>query len=661
MPDEYDDEDYDERDSSDDSECLFNEEEYERLKASLNDGSPLSEKDIERLAIMLYERCIEHCREDVELDNASAELDMLFACFKALKSSNIVRKSFFVSVFIFIDTAGDMSYFELTSRYLSLMRELLAEDRSDSGLYHTWAYAMVRTIENTLNGRSDQSVSGAEILYNELEAQMHPSENDSIIIGILAWAKQLFIYEFVNQHNIQEYEARLKDLESFQLLYRDNAWVAVEYATACYHCFKDYLENSLYVKAYNWLLPIIEWQLIVYRDPYHRTLMDFMDSEEDYALINYPRRPLDSCFTSALSEVAAYDTEKSILENVLAHYGRLLATPHPPDTEYMYRSLRRQMLSNLSTLYGDAKDWAKTTEMIGQLRDIVFSEPAEGEEEHVGISSLSDALYNQITDYVNEDPMLYRAQVQAGLAELEGLASVTDNEHEHTRYVMALYNVVVRLEELGIPHMPVWDRLYFYAMEHRVEDDMANNILYKETDLVNNPKDLKTAKLHHDRVAKIAEHPFYRYIDTTPVRLAIAKFNLLVSASGAGNMRLSEEMFADLMSMTEGFSEMGEETMREIVLRLAKGGYNMIMDYEDSGELAKAETIYKDMAPFLLVFSDDANIANRLVNSAFSLCIDLRNAGRADRIREIYAEVKDANADGEAAERLYKLKNMAGF
>ena len=117
-----------------------------------------------------------------------------------------------------------------------------------------------------------------------------------------------------------------------------------------------------------------------------------------------------------------------------------------------------------------------------------------------------------------------------------------------------------------------------------------------------------------------------------------------------------------------------EEIEREIVLRLVKAGVNLVTDYSDAGEIASAERIYWDTARFASPFSGEAEIANRLVNAAFNLCLDLSRSGAkqpklklffrpkaADndaRIRAIYASVKDARLEGDAAARLEKLKTM---
>ncbi|MDR0354175.1 MAG: hypothetical protein LBJ64_00310, partial [Deltaproteobacteria bacterium] len=55
----------------------------------------------------------------------------------------------------------------------------------------------------------------------------------------------------------------------------------------------------------------------------------------------------------------------------------------------------------------------------------------------------------------------------------------------------------------------------------------------------------------------------------------------------------------------------------------------------------------------------DAEIADRIVNAAHSYCVDLLNAGNPSRVREIYADIKDAKPGQAAAGRLEWIRQRA--
>ena len=206
--------------------------------------------------------------------------------------------------------------------------------------------------------------------------------------------------------------------------------------------------------------------------------------------------------------------------------------------------------------------------------------------------------------------MRYRERIQALPGEPEAWAARTDGAHEHNRYAMSLYNLTWRPEERGVAHMPVWDRLYAYMTAHTVGDELADLVANMEAELAG-------------------------------------------KAGDAGR----------------------DEIERETVLRPVKAGLNMATDCGNAGDVESAEKFYWETARFASPFSEDAEIANRLVTAAFNLCLDLDRSGakqpkpalffrpkrpdNAARIRAIYASVKEARPDGDAAARLAKLKNMA--
>jgi hypothetical protein len=64
------------------------------------------------------------------------------------------------------------------------------------------------------------------------------------------------------------------------------------------------------------------------------------------------------------------------------------------------------------------------------------------------------------------------------------------------------------------------------------------------------------------------------------------------------------------------------------------------------------------MLPPALPYADNPEIANRLVNAAFNLSIDLVNTGQYRRVALIYDAIKHTEPDGDAAGRLEKIRAM---
>ncbi|AIZ56259.1 hypothetical protein Mpt1_c03640 [Candidatus Methanoplasma termitum] len=652
--------------ASSDPLYIHDDEEYQRLKISLSEGRPLSELDIVRLSVTLKARFMENINVEGDTVAARSLLDMLFMCFRVLPGSDVVQGKFSTAVFVYILEAGELGEIDTALEYISRFQRALAAGPYNQSLSRTCMNVMVRTIENILQS-DDSSISEARALYKKLEAATEPHMEDPVMPGLIAKAKRLFMVD------VQKYPAQLKELRSLLSIYSDNALVACEYARACEVCFTEYLGDPAYKKVRDELLSELERIRDTYREPYRA----FMESEEDYSFIGCHLNLPDLCFTNSIAEAAAYHTKKGSLEDLQDLQRRLQAAQPPLYAEYLYRSVERQVLSNLAFLYGNKKDWTKAEDSVDRLKKLVWS-PSEPEEagdpenasaawlgnqrkniDQMGPNSLSDALFNLITDYVNDDPAAHREKVQAALVELEDLALATDRVYQHKSYAAALNNISLQTEKSGVPHMPVWDRLYSYAMEHDVGNEMAELIAEEERTLANQPKDLKTGKFYHDRLSDLAGNPSYRRNGNVQVHLAVGKYNLSHIASSAGDMKLAEEMFAGLITMAEE-SAYNKGTQREIVLRLAKGGYNLSLDYGNNGELALSLAVYSKMVPILLPFQDDTEIANCLVNTAFNLYVDLKKAGQEQKIRELYDEVKGANVNGDAAVRLSKLKKAAG-
>jgi hypothetical protein len=645
---------------------ISDETEYERLKAALSAGQPLSATDVERLAFTLDDQCVMHCAEDEDLENASGEIALLFACADILPDSTLVREMLYSSALYYIDLAGNQEDFSaVENRCLTKLRILLESERENKNLARVCANGLALTIGNYLDC-DDPPMREARTLYRELDKLANRHAADPVMPAMAAWARRLFVWEALHQEDILQAREQLREFAGFLRHHQDNSLVACEYAGACYSLFLDRFKTDDTVLAE--MLDELERLLRTYTEEYAA----YGDTEPDYEFPGYKPTRLYSFFLDALSDAAICEAEKDNLEGTLALEARLNTLPCPGYVAQSHKFIRRQLHSNLSLLYGNAKEYAKAEERIDRLRDMTRTRPEDEDADTDGnVPALSDALYNLLTNYVNDDPLRYRERVQSILGELESLAARTDSAHEHTRYVWALYNLTWRLEACGVPHIPVWDRLYAYMMAHRIREEDAELVADMEAELAGKQKNANGARHHYERVKEIARHPIYGRIRTMPERLAIAAFNFLVAVSNAGDLRQAETVFTDLTALAAEHADR-DEIEQAIVLRLVKAGLNLVTDYGNAGDIAAADRIYLETARFASHFAQEAEIANRWVSAAFNLCIDLRNAkpkaslffrpkraGNAMRIQEIYEGVKHARPEGDAALRLEKLKNMA--
>jgi hypothetical protein len=646
---------------------IYDETEYERLKAALAAGRPLSAADIERLAFTLDDRCVMHCAEDDDLESASEEIALLFACADPLPDSALVREMLYSSALYYIDEAGVQEDFSaVENRCLTKLRIMLETDRENKSLARVCANGLVLTIGNYLNC-DEPSTREARMLERELGKLAGRYAADPVMPAMQAWARRLFVRESLHQQDFPQAREQLREFAEFLERNPDNALVACEYANVCYSLFLERFKTDDAVRAE--MLDELERLLRTYTEAYAA----YGDTEPDYEFPGYEPTRLHSFFLNALSDAAVCEAEKDNLEGTLALEARLNALPCPSCAEKSHKFIRRQLHSNIAALYGGAKEYAKAEERVDKLRDMARPRPKDeyGDADE-SVPALSDALYNLLTDYVNDDPLRHRERTQSILGELESLAARTDGAREHTRYVWALYNLTWQLEACGVPHMPVWDRLYAYMMAHNIEEKDAELVASKEAEMTGERKDAADARLHYERAKAIARHPAYARVRTMPICLSSAAFNFLVAASDAGDLRQAEKtVFADLTALAEEHAGR-EEIEQAIVLRLTKGGLNLVTDCGNAGDIASAERIYSETARFASRFAQDAEIANRWVSAAFNLCVDLNNAkpkaaffsrpkhtGNAARIREIYEGVKDARPDGDAAARLEKLRRMA--
>jgi hypothetical protein len=125
--------------------------------------------DIERLAFTLDDRCVMHCAEDEDTENASEEIALLFVCADVLPDSALVREMLYASALYFIDEAGNQKDFSaVENRCLTKLRIMLeTSDRGNKTLARVCANGLVLTIGNYLNC-DEPSTREARMLEREL-------------------------------------------------------------------------------------------------------------------------------------------------------------------------------------------------------------------------------------------------------------------------------------------------------------------------------------------------------------------------------------------------------------------------------------------------------------------------------------------------------------
>ena len=215
---------------------ISDEAEYERLKAALSAGRTLSTADAERLAFMLGCGCVTHCDEDGDLENATAEIALLFACAVAAPASAAIREPLYGSALCYIDAAGSREDFAAAEHCLTKLRVLLESARDDKALSRVCANGLVLTIGNYLDC-DPALLREARTLYGETRKLAERHAADPVMPAMLAWARRLFVREALYQKDLPQARALLR--ESAEALERapDNALLAYEYADACHSLF----------------------------------------------------------------------------------------------------------------------------------------------------------------------------------------------------------------------------------------------------------------------------------------------------------------------------------------------------------------------------------------------------------------------------------------
>ncbi|MDR1936694.1 MAG: hypothetical protein LBS49_14165 [Candidatus Accumulibacter sp.] len=641
---------------------IHDEHEYEALKKALAAGKRLCSPDIERLAFTLGDYCVRHAAEDEDLETAGREISLLFQCRQALPDSKAVRDALYEAALMYIDEAGDQDL-KRAEACLSQLLALLEQDSANRTLARVCANASILTLVNYLD--RDEAAEKKSLFsfrrkktprehaldrYATLEALAAPClDRDPVMPAMLAWARRAFIVDDVFAGRADLCAAGLRELAGFAGKYPDNVWVAAEYVHACCRCFQNRFRDLPRAEAEE-LLSEIERVVRAYNVKYDA----IAESDPDYVFPGYDPGKIDDYFISALTDFAVHETENNHADGIWAIFNRLSGMTCSPGAVKMYRVAQGQLFSNLVFVYGNGGDHARAGEAIGKLRELAHAEQGRDISGKALTESLSDALYNLITDFAEADAVRHKERLDDLIAELKELADGADEAHSHIRYAAALYNVCAN----GPEDKALRERLYTYVLEHDTGGSVAEKVAEGESILVakaGKTGGIENAKHHWRRVKALAACGYYSRVSEIQAQSAVADFNLLTVASDAGDMALAGEMFA---SMVETAAACPENAA--VALRLAKGALNLVTDHGEAGDIAKAEAVFHTMLPHALPFSDDPEIAKRVVNAAFNLSIDLVNAGQHQRVAPIYDAIQHIKPDGEALSRLDKIRTMSG-
>jgi hypothetical protein len=640
---------------------IDDEEEFDNFCADLDKHAPISEPDAERLAYTLEARLIADCDDD-ESDSAQMHADAIFRCAAAFPDSDFIRKIQFQAALYLIDSAGRLEEFDFVQKWLNKLRDLLAAGRNRTLLTRVYANGLVLTISNLLDCAAPDMVK-AQSIYNDVKKLSGDNPYDPVILAMLAWGQRLFIREAVYIKDYAQAEQLLQNLSKTLAQNPGNALLANEYAKACYGAFLSQitLDDNFDAK----MAAEVERICLAYAESYQALSQE----NSDYEFPGYESRQLYHVFVNTLSETAAFFTKNNDLLSLTDLEKRFSAFPKPAWVEVTVES---QLLSNLAGVCGNQRNFPKVIEYLNNLR-LLAQKTFDDKDRQTVNHSLTDALYNLATDYINENPVFHETKISALLQDMEAIAAQTDDSHDHCRYAMALYNQTFKLEDAQVPHKPVWDKLFAYALKHDVTNEQADLIASMEAAMAGSEDNPSEAALHCQRTKQIAQHITYQAVQSMPIRRAAALFNLLSVLSRAGQITAAEETYAELSQLAEQYFPK-KNIFREIILRLVKGGLNLASDYGEAGNIPAAEKIYASMIRLGQPLNKDPEIANRLVNTAYNLCLDLKKTSLPVRkfiffkvqdplvtakIKNIYEGLKDAGPEGVAAERLKLLKIMA--
>jgi hypothetical protein len=619
---------------------LLDAKDWAQLETALSGEADISEDALFNLADSLSQYSESLAAED-GLEQADEALSSLFLCHERAPQLAGIRDNLLDAALTVISEAGDCEDFARAERRTRELFGLLAKS-GGRALSRACANALALNISNYLDC-DPAGMKQANSHYAALKKLAGRHTDDPAMPAMQAWAKRCFLRETAFSGKTSRYESELRDLQAFSERHRDNALVAEQYAMACLICLKKYIGCSAPDRA-----EAMFCELERLTREYNESYRAWTEIEPDYAFPGYSSDNLDSWFLVGAGELAAKYAENRTVKPLSDCLNRVRTMPVYCDSLEERNLILGQIFSNLTYIYG-LKDAEKAEECLAELRRLRRETPESA-------GALSDALYNLETEYAEADTVLHSGKIRALIDELEQIAKETDDIRTRTRYASALYNLYVNSPE-DTPDYRAEDALYRYALNNIVETNVAVALARAEVELISltgSRDELPSMRHFYERVKALARADAYAASEEMIAQSAAADFNVLVVAGSAGNRDMAQAMMDNLLLLAKENPE-----NRGVILRLVKAALNMLVDYGEAGELAKSETVYRAFLPYALPFAGDAEIADRIVNAAHSYCVDLLNAGNPSRVREIYADVKDAKPGQAAAGRLAWIRQRA--
>jgi hypothetical protein len=474
--------------------------------------------------------------------------------------------------------------------------------------------------------------------YVVLEKLVEQYKDMPVMPGMLAWGKRLFVRGYLFCKNVTAAEAALEELRAYLGKHADNALVARHYTGACSHVFHYCLKQSeLYHRAVELLA---EMELLVKKYCASYRELGKTDDFCDY-------------FFGAISSMASKSAEDKTEKPLLDCLDRMFSIKKiSPESFNERKPLLAQIYQNLAYIYGIANA-RKTESYIKLLRELRKESPEIPEL----AGTLTDALYNYATEYTEDNTVKHAARIHSLIDELERIALEIDDTQTRTRYASALYNLYINSPDNN-PDLKAEEKLYLYSLENIIDPAVAEEVAAAEVKLIARAGEQGKWELmqqHHKRVKALCGAEKYLDNEEMAAQSAAADFNVLTMAADMKNIVLEQSMMDNLAALA------GENPdNRGVVLRLVKAAKNIMYDYGETRDVARAEAVLNTILPLAAPFYREPEIANRVVDAAFNLCVDMKNSGNMKRTGFIYKQVKDLEVDGDSAARMEKLKTEYG-
>ena len=569
---------------------------------------------------------------------------MLYVCQERFPDSDEVKTALLEAALAVIGAAGEKERFDAAEKHLAPLLDLQMQRGGDELLLRVSANALILMITNYLD--CDPAKEGeARRHYAALERLVRHHEDNPAMVAMLAWGKRAFIWEYISRANIPASESALEELRSYLGRHADNTLVAKQYLGACQNMFFHRVRQpDLYDKAME-LLDEMERLAKKYDAP-HRALGETGNGCD---FPGYDPGDFYNFVFGAISEAASESAKNMAEEQLSDCLDRMLSVKEVcPESFNGRKTLLAQIYQNLTYVYGigNAK---KTEACIGRLRELWKEEPEISE----FAGTLADALYNYVTECIEDGIMKHNVKICNLIGELEQIAEAIDDIQTRTRYASALFNLYINSPDDN-PDYQTEDKLYRYSLENIIYPAVVEQLAIAEVRLIaaaGGQGKWAPVQQHYERAKALCGAEQYKIHTEMKEQSAAADYNMLTIATEMKNMEVAQSMMDSLVGLAEA-----DPYNRGVVLRTVKAAKNIMYDYGEMRDVKRAEAVLNAVLPLAAPFAEEPEIANRIVDAAYNLCVDLKNTGNMKQTPAIYERVKDLRTDGESAGRLEKLR-----